>query len=232
MNASPPPFRRYLAPLLIGIAGTAVLVTLGSWQLQRLSWKQDMLARIEARIEAPAVALPARPDADRDQYLAVEIEGESSGPEVRVLVSRRETGPGYRILTRFDTTDGRAILLDRGFVPERQRDAARAPAQGRITGNLLWPNEVDQGFTPEPDRARNIWFARDLGALAAELGTAPLLVVQSGPEGVASAPRPWPVDTASIPDNHLQYAVTWFSLAVFWMGMTLYWLWRIRRRTA
>ena len=99
----------------------------------------------------------------------------------------------------------------------------------RITGNLHWPQERDR-FTPEPDAASGLWFARDVPQMAAALGTEPVLVVARAVEPADGAFTPLPVDTAGIPNDHLGYALTWFSLAAAWAGMTLLLLWRIRRR--
>ena len=98
-----------------------------------------------------------------------------------------------------------------------------------VTGNLHWPDEIT-GSTPEPDLMRNIWFARDVPAMADTLGTEPVLIIarQIDP---SDGPRPMPVGTEGIPNDHLQYAGTWFSLAMIWFVMTLYLLWRIRQKT-
>jgi surfeit locus 1 family protein len=98
----------------------------------------------------------------------------------------------------------------------------------RVVGTLHWPDETDS-FTPPPDAARDIWFARDVPAMAAKLQTEPVLIVTR--EATGDGITPLPVGTQGIPNNHLNYAVTWFSLAAVWAGMTLLLLWRIRRRT-
>lgn len=212
---------------LIGILGVAVLLALGSWQIRRLAWKEAVLAEIETRIAAPPVALPADPDPLRDRYLPVRVRGTFGAAERPVLVSLRDAGAGYRIIAPFTTEDGRRILIDRGFVPAADKDRARRTGPAEITGNLHWPDEVD-GFTPEPDRGARIWFARDLPSLAADLGTEPVLVVARTPGDPAI--RPLPVSTEGIPNDHLQYAVTWFGLALVWAGMTGYFLWQGRAR--
>jgi surfeit locus 1 family protein len=104
--------------------------------------------------------------------------------------------------------------------------------EGAVTvrGNLHWPDEVD-GFTPEADPVRNIWYARDVAALAAHLDTEPVLVIARSLSVPDGSIEPLPVDTSGIPNDHLNYAITWFSLAALWLGMTLYLLWRIRRGT-
>ena len=98
-----------------------------------------------------------------------------------------------------------------------------------IEGNLVWPNETDS-YTPPPDAKTGLWFARDVHAMAAHLATEPVMVVLRRTDEMTPAALPMPVDTATIPNDHLQYAITWFLLAAVWAGMTLFYLWRIRRQ--
>jgi surfeit locus 1 family protein len=218
--------RRMIGPLLFGVLGVAILVSLGVWQVQRLGWKQDVLAEIEARIGDAPVALPATAEPERDRYLPVEATGEIGADHVRVLVSQRGQGAGYRVISPFETA-GRRVLVDRGIMP-LEADLPEHDGAVTVQGNLHWPEEVD-GFTPEADPVRNIWYARDVEALSAHLGTEPILIVARD-LSVPDAPlEPRPVDTSGIPNDHLNYAITWFSLAALWLGMTLYLLWRIRR---
>ncbi|MDG4648587.1 SURF1 family protein [Roseibacterium sp. SDUM158017] len=220
--------RRMIWPVLFGIGGVAILVSLGVWQVQRLGWKEAVLADIETRISAPPVAIPEAPDAEADAYLPVEATGRLGADHVRVLVSQRGQGAGYRVISALDT-GARRILVDRGVMPT---EAAPPVHQGRVTvtGNLHWPEEVDR-FTPGNDLARNIWYSRDVDALADRLGTEPVLVIARGMSETDAPVTPLPVDTSAIPNDHLNYAITWFSLAALWLGMTVYLLWRIRQRT-
>lgn len=222
--------RRMIAPLLIGLIGASILVGLGVWQVQRLAWKTALLADIEARIAATPVALPLHPDPVADRYLPVTVSGTLSGTSIHVLSSRKGEGAGYRIVSALVTPEGRRILVDRGYVPEE--DLAMVADSGHIdvVGNLHRPSEVDS-FTPDPDLKANIWFARDVPAMARALKTEPVLVVARSVQGDNGAATPMPVDTSGIPNDHLNYAITWFSLALAWLGMTAHWLWRIRRRS-
>ena len=222
--------RRIIFPLLLGILGTALLIGLGVWQLQRLQWKEGILAEIDARMASAPVALPAAPDPARDRFLPVTATGSITDEEIDVLVSLKGVGPGYRIISAFETDDGRRILLDRGFVRDDQKDTPRPPVSGvTITGNLHWPDEVDS-FTPDADTDRNIWFARDVPAMAAALGTEPVMIILRTTSEPAPAVSPLPMDSAGIPNDHLGYAIQWFGLAAVWAGMTGWLLWRIRRR--
>lgn len=220
--------RRLAVPLLFGLLGAAVLISLGVWQMQRLAWKEAILAEIDSRIAAPPGDLPASPDPERDKYAPVALRGVLTGPELHVLVGVKDLGAGYRLIQPLEV-DGRRIMVDRGFIPLDAKTAARPPGPVRLTGNLHWPQEVD-GYTPDPDLDRNIWFARDVPAMAEALDTSPvLLVVRRQEGGDATGITPLPVGGADIPNDHLQYAITWFSLALIWLAMTGYLLWRMRR---
>lgn len=221
--------RRYIFPILLGLIGAGILVSLGVWQLHRLQWKEAMLADITRRIAAAPVPLPVHPDPSRDEYLAVAVPGEVQPPELHVLTSDSDSGPGYRVISAFVTSDGRRVLVDRGFVVEANADIPRAAFATTLVGNLQWPNETDS-FTPAPDLKGNVWFARDVAKMAAALKTEPVLIVEKAAPGESATITPIPVDTSGIRNEHLNYAITWFSLAFCWLGMTGLLLWRIRRK--
>lgn len=221
--------RRMIVPLIFGIVGVAILVSLGSWQLRRLAWKTEILAEIAARLEAPPGPVPATTSPEADRYLHVRTSGEILPGEIHVYTSAPPRGVGYRVIVPLRLADGRSLLLDRGFVPIDEKDVPRHLGPITVEGNLDWPRETDSLFTAAPDLAKNIWFARDVPAMAAALGTEPLLLVTSASDDPA-APQPLPV-TVNLRNDHLGYALTWFGLALVWAGMTLYLLWRIKRRT-
>ncbi len=220
--------RRLILPLIFGLAGTAVLIGLGIWQVQRLQWKEGVLAAMDAKIGEDSVPLPDAPT-DADEYLAVTVAGRFTGEAAVVLSGKKFVGPGFEVIEVLETGAGRRVLIDRGFVPEDRRNAPRTVTSVSVTGNLLWPDESD-GFTPPPDLAQGLWYARDVAGLSAALKTEPLLIVARTDTG--DDIEPVPVDTLTIPNNHLNYAITWFSLAAVWLGMTLFWLRRIAARMA
>ncbi len=219
---------RYLAPLIIGVVGFAVLISLGIWQVQRLAWKEGVLTDIDTRIAADPVPVPTEPDPEDDRYLPVVAEGLLTGEELRVLASVKRQGAVHRFISVLETPGGR-ILVDRGIAPVAvEPDLATGPLT--VTGNLHWPDEVDS-FTPDPDLAQGLWFARDVPAMAAQLNTQPVLIVARQTSPTSPDITPLPVSTEGIPNDHLEYAITWFSLSAVWAGMTAFLLWRIRRRT-
>lgn len=223
--------RRYIFALILGLGGIAILVSLGVWQVQRMHWKADLLAGINARLAADPVdfATLGPPDPEAMRYQAVRLDGATTGDEVLVLAGRKGLGAGYRVISAFQT-DGRRVMLDRGFVPEADRRTPRPATALTVAGNLMWPDDADR-FTPPPDLKGNLWFARDVPTMAAALGAEPVLIVAREVQGDAQGVEVQPVDTAGIPNDHFGYAVTWFSLALVWAGMTAFLLWRIRRPT-
>ncbi|MBW4707669.1 SURF1 family protein [Roseobacter sp. YSTF-M11] len=212
--------RRLAFLVIFGLGGGAILISLGIWQVQRLAWKEGVIADIESRIAATPVALPETPEPARDAYLPVEVTGVLGARHLRVLVSQKQIGAGYRIIRPMLRDEG-AIMIDMGFVPVAEADALKFDEGPAVTlvGNLQWPQETD-GFTPAPDMKENIWFARDVGAMARVLETNPVLVVRRDAPQSGSPVTPMPVDTAAIPNDHLQYAITWFSLSAIWLAMT------------
>ncbi|MFT6104583.1 MAG: surfeit locus 1 family protein [Paracoccaceae bacterium] len=220
---------RYLAPLLFGLVGVGILASLGFWQVDRLAWKEAALAEISARMTDLPVPVPSTPDPATDTYLAVAVRGTIGTDFVRVLVSQKTRGAGYRIISPLVLEGGRIILLDRGFETVAAGPAPVHSTPVAITGNLHWPDEIDS-FTPEPDEAANIWFARDVPMLAQRLGTEPVLLIARTLSVDDTPVSPLPVDTSGIPNDHLGYAVTWFGLALVWFGMTAFLLWRMARR--
>ncbi len=151
------------------------------------------------------------------------------GQELHVLTSVKDVGPGYRVISALTSGD-RRVMVDLGFVPETEKDASRMAEGVTVTGNLHWPQESDR-WTPAPDVARGIWFARDVEAMAEALDTEPVLVVARDVSGADLGVTVLPIDSAGIPNDHLNYAITWFSLAAVWAAMAGALIWRAARRT-
>ena len=219
--------KRMIGPSLIGVVGIAILLWLGMWQVQRLAWKEGVLADITAEISAAPVPLPAMISADM-KYLPVTALGTIGQEELHVLVSRLQIGAGYRVIAPFELEDGRRVLLDRGFIKPEAKDDFRAAHEDSVVGNLHWPDDMNSS-TPAPDMGKNIWFGRDIAAMATALDTSEVLIVARADTG--QGVEAMPVGVEGIKNDHLGYAITWFSLAFVWFGMTLFLLWRIKTRT-
>ena len=218
---------KFLFPLFLGLVGVATLIMLGIWQVQRLDWKNDLLHNIEKKIMSEPIQLISDPTEVNDQYRSVIVEGDIQPGEIHVLTSLKNTGPGFLIVVPFQLFDGRVIMVDLGFIPEAEKKLDRSRGRVKLIGNLLWPNETD-GFTPAPDVEKNIWFARDLEKMSNHLNTDPILVVLMNSEPVR-APTPQRIGI-HIANDHLGYAITWFSLALVWFGMTILLVYHIRKQ--
>lgn len=219
---------RLIVPILFGVVGCAVLVSLGIWQVQRMHWKAGVLAEIDAMIHDAPIPLMAAPDPLVDKFRPVEVEGRFTGDYLEVLFGIKGASPGVLVIEAFDTADGRRILVERGFVEDEVRLVPRLPQEARIVGNLHWPQDATSS-TPPPDEKTGLWFARDVAAMAAKLSAEPTFIVAREPTGDGITPVP--VDSSTIPNDHWGYAITWFSLAVVWAVMTAALVWRIRQRT-
>lgn len=206
----------------------AILVTLGTWQLQRLAWKTDLIARIAALQSAPARPLaPVLQGVDQGANaefarVSVVCPGLAKAPFLE-LYSVREGVAGSRLISACALEGGRSILVDRGFVADSI--SARPPvdpadaAPIRMTGVLRSP-EPANSFSPANTPAR--WYTRDVAAMAAQLKAAkpaPLFLMaetSSNPDWKALVPAPVPDD---IPNRHLEYALTWYGLAAALLGV-------------
>lgn len=209
------------------LVGFSVLVWLGMWQLQRLEWKEGIIARIEERSARKPTTLERAIELSKTlgdpSYLPVTVEGRFHNERERYLYSISLEGePGWHVITPLETASGRVVLVDRGFVPEAFRDpAARDQGQLRdvvtVTG-LIRTSETPNLFSPDNNEETNQWFTRDLGAMARSMfpgGTVnivPFFLEQVDTE----IPGGWPKGGQTrleLPNRHLQYAVTWFGLA-------------------
>ena len=214
--------------VFIGFAGTACLLYLGKWQIDRLYWKLDVLKKIDQKIAAAPVPLPAEPSESVHKYLSVEMSGQFLQESIRVLASKKRYGAGYRIIHVF-RTNGRRLLVDLGFVGLETDYDVDLINDISLVGNLHWPDEVDN-FTPEPDLENNIWFARNVERVASALQTEPILIILKDSTLKDQNIKPMPIDTTHIPNDHLQYAITWFSLAIIWALMSCLFIWTTRQK--
>lgn len=212
--------RKILFPSILGIAGCAVLIGLGIWQVERLAWKEGVIADINSRLSAPHEPLSRFVNEAQDEYTRVVLSGRPTGEELHVLDSGTAAGTGYRVITKFETDIG-AILLDQGLLAIDNKAAEPMTRQMRVTGTLLWPDDQNDS-TPPPDAADNIWFARNVTTMSQALGTLPILVVANQTSPADPRLTALPVDTANIKNDHLEYAITWFLLAGVWAIMSLY----------
>jgi surfeit locus 1 family protein len=218
--------RPALWPTLAVLPALALLLYLGTWQVQRLDWKTRLIADVEAGLAAPPVALPdsVDPQALRAlEWRQVRVAGRFRHDLERRLVGRTMAGRlGVDLVTPLERDDGPPVLVNRGFVPEGAGEAARRP-DGRVTLVGVVRLEPEPGpFTPDNRPQANQWYTVDIAGMAAGLPRPALPVwLQAVPDAGPAAP---PVPRPPRPDlrnPHLGYAVTWYGLAAALVGVYL-----------
>jgi surfeit locus 1 family protein len=238
-----------LVPALLTVGAFAILIGLGAWQLERKAWKDGLIETLTQRLAEPPQHLPRRErwsqlDPIRIEFRHVSFQGEFLHEQEALVYTTgstlrndRPTGPGYWVLTPARLPDGGLVVVNRGFVPEGRQDAKNR-REGQVTGPVeivgavRWPEERNL-FTPDDQPLKNLWFVRDHLAIASAKGwgdVAPFYVAQVSPAPPGGFPRVGRL-TASLPNNHLQYAVTWFGLAAVLVVVFAVWA-RGRRRSA
>ncbi|GJD50645.1 hypothetical protein OPKNFCMD_3388 [Methylobacterium crusticola] len=233
--------RDLLAPGLAALACLGILVALGTWQLERRAWKEALIARIVARSRAePPMALPspASWDPARDEFERVRAAGRFLHDRetlVHGLAPGETPGralQGYYVVTPLRLDDGRVVLVNRGFVPTelknpRDRAAGQVEGAATVTG-MLRQSEARGMFVPAPNAATGEWFNRDVAGIAAARdlpGAAPYLIEADA----TSNPGGWPRGgqlRVDLPNNHLQYAFTWYGIALCLVGVFGAFAWR------
>lgn len=212
--------RRLLLPLLVTLPVLAVLLALGTWQWERLHWKTDLLARIDA-----AEAAPPRPlGPDPEPYAKVVATGRfDHGREVLLGVEVRGTTLGTRLLTPLLRPGAPPVLVERGWVPlERAEGIDRPEGEVSVTGYVR-PAEPRNPFAAEDDAAGRRFYSFDPAAIGQALGlpeVAPFGLVALAPRGAAPAVLPSPARSLPRPNNpHLGYMITWYGLAAALVGV-------------
>ena len=224
---------------LILLAVLVILVGLGTWQVQRLHWKEGLLADIAARKDAPAVplsAIEAMAASGGDiEYRVVTATGHYLNNKERDFLATYGEQPGFHIYTPLQLDDGRYVFVNRGFVPSDAKEPEKRK-QGQLTGEQTLTGlaraklaEQPSGM-PDNDLAKNIFFWRDLDAMASSVGlpkdkVLPFFIDADktpNPEGLPVGG----VTIIDLPNSHLQYAVTWYGLAVALVAIVAISWWR------
>lgn len=232
-----PPARR--GPIgLIAILAAALLlvcglVALGTWQVQRRSWKHDLIARVEARVHAEPVDAPSRSDwpaitPEADTYRHVRATGHFLYDAEVLVQAVTEYGGGYWVMTPLHRADCTTLLINRGFVPGDRSDAAaraaaRIPGEVTVTG-LLRMTEPGGGFLRSNDPKAGRWYSRDVSAIADAQRlseVAPYFVDADATPNPGGLPVGG-LTVVAFSDNHLVYAFTWYVLALMVAGAAIY----------
>lgn len=215
-------FRPTLWPTLMSVPAFLVLLALGSWQMQRLYWKQELIDAFSERVTAePLTTAPVGKAIDDIEYRRVRLTGRYLNEHEMFLAGRTFNGrAGWDVLTPFQADDGTVVVIDRGWIPLEKKDRASRP-QSLIDGpttaeGVIRRADIRNYFTPPNEPNNNLWFSADVDAMAKKAGlpqVRPYLV-----EGLRqSIPGGFPVGgeiQVALRNDHLQYAITWYALAL------------------
>lgn len=232
---------------IVGIALFLGFLTLGTWQVQRRTWKLDLMARVEQRVHQAPGAVPAESEwpeitAASHEYLPVQAQGQWLLGKSVLTKALTELGSGYWLMTPLQLGDGQQIIINRGFVPDEQRgqwlqiiaDATATPSGAAHIAGLLRVSEPGGGFLRHNDPAGQQWFSRDIAAIAHNQSLAhpaPYFIDLGLPAAnPAHQPIPdtWPrtgLTVIRFHNSHLVYAITWYTLAAMVIGAA----WLVRR---
>lgn len=231
------PGRGAASPLRLALWGCAALlafggfVALGNWQVRRLAWKLDLIARVERRLQTPPASPPPRAQWPQlgvatDEYRKLCLDGEFLHEHETLVQALTRLGPGDWVLTPLRDSDGDIVLVNRGFVPPERRAPAQR-AQGQVAGavrvcGLLRLSEPRGSLLRHNDPAQGRWYSRDVPAIAAAQRL-PAAEVAPYFLDADAAPNPggWPVGgltAVQFHNSHLVYAITWYGLALLVAG--------------
>jgi len=233
------PVRRFpIGMTLATVIAFAILCGLGVWQVQRLHWKEGLLAKIAALQAAPPQPInqalsggPLGPEIDFTRVQA-DCPNAETAAFIKLFTVSKDGAPGFRVITACSLSGGRyhTVLLDRGFVAQEQASDLKPGTRtlNQPVVGVLRRGDLKNFMTPQNMPEQGLWYWRDIPAMAAALHAtdpAPTFLMLERPAPVSGPPTPAavPVD---IPNNHLGYALTWFGLAATLLGVYLASLWR------
>ncbi|MGD9538462.1 MAG: SURF1 family protein [Alphaproteobacteria bacterium] len=242
---TPPPERERPVPsararrwaTIAASLGVLVMLALGSWQVQRLIWKNNEQAYRDARVSAEPIELPLHVEAPADlHYRRVWVEGVFDHDKEMFLAARsHERQVGYQVITPFERTGGDTILINRGWVP-LDRKAPESRAAGQVRGTvrvegLLVPGGRPSWFAPDNHPEQRLWYWVDLETMSAAAGIpAQAFIIDAGP---AENPGGYPIGgqtVVTLRNEHLSYVIIWYALAVGLAVIYLLYMRRGRRR--
>jgi surfeit locus 1 family protein len=222
---------------LFGVVLFAGFVALGTWQVYRLAWKRDLIARVDARVHAPPVLAPTRAqwssvDAPSAEYRHVQLHGSFLHDRQTLVWTATDLGSGYWVMTPLQRDDGSVVLVNRGFAPAdwcgAKGHCAPGPSGETTLTGLLRMSEPS-AVIRHNDPALNSWYTRDVSAIAHARGlndVAPYFVDEDAAPGTLDAGKPaWPqggLTVITFANNHLSYLITWYALALMVLGAGIY----------
>ncbi len=228
-----------LWPTIAAGLALVVLLALGTWQVERKAWKDGLIRQIAERIHAPPVPLDTIAGGSSKsgdlEYTRVVARGRYLRERSQFFYAFQGGANGWHVYTPLVLADGKAVLVNRGFVTNAERGQLRAnettsPGEVDVIGLVRKPG-IKGTFTPDNDVARNVWYWRDLAGMAGaafparDHAVVPFFI--DAQEGAVAAGEPrGGVTILDLPNRHLEYAMTWYGLALTLVGVYLAFVWQ------
>ena len=235
--------RPALWPTLISLPILVLSLTLGVWQMERRGWKRDILDRMAANQAAAPLPLDEllKGDPLRHEYGRVKVAGSFLHDKEFHLAARSlKNKVGLQLVTAFKTDDGKIVLFDRGWIPSEKKEPAKR-AEGQVPGRveltgIVRRNQERRQFAPENAPDKNVWFHVDVPLMRRMAGAPSDPKLDAFFLDADAAPNPGGVPIGGqtrldIPNDHLQYAITWFLIALAMAGVYLAYHWENGRLT-
>jgi len=230
--------RGLLIPVVFLLGSLAVLLSLGTWQLGRKAWKEALIATLTERAAAAPVELPPAEQGagltpENSEFRRVKLHADFRGDSALVYTSGSALrddvkSPGYFVFTAGRLAGGQRVVVNRGYAKDRSSAAVAGPQE--IVGALRWP-EPSPFFVTDYDASADVWHVRDHRLMARRRGwgeVAPFYIEQEAPVPPSGVPHPAPL-RVNLPNHHLQYALTWYGLALVLVGVFAAWVLQRRR---
>jgi len=234
--------RSPLWPSVWAAGAFLILLGLGTWQVERLFWKEGLIAQRHAAVTAAPIALPQSLAAARPlEYHRVRVSGRfANDHELYLGATSRDGRAGYQVITPLRMADGATVLVNRGFIPQdrkppESRSAGELSGDVTVTGLLrLPPLGKPHWFIPANSPERNYWLYVDIPAMAAAAHVPNVLPFYVDADATPN-PGGLPLGGQTLlelPNDHLQYAITWYALAAALVVIYIIFIRRHRREEA
>lgn len=223
-------FRPLLWPTLFALPALLVLLWLGTWQVQRLEWKNQLIEDFESRATAAPIDLPSGDVGPEMEFRRLALTGSFDHTQEVFMTGRTYEGnAGFHIVTPFTLRDGRIVLVNRGWVSETYRDPEKRPftlVEGEVTLDAILRFPGKKGyFVPENEAENGFWFTLVPAQIVAHLGLSSQAVTSVYAATIRTG------DVVKLPiaartklnlrNSHLSYAVTWYGIALALIGVYL-----------
>jgi cytochrome oxidase assembly protein ShyY1 len=226
--------RGILLPGVFALGALIVLVSLGTWQLERKAWKEALIATLNDRVHAAPIALPPPGEWSKltpnDEFTRVRLRAKLEPPDKDALVYAANSAlrddvkaPGYFVFAPARLPDGSRVAINRGYVLDKVYPIPFGSQE--IVGYLRWP-EGSSLFVADHDQAGGVWYVRDHRLMAKVRGwgeVAPFYIEQESPVPPSGLPHPASLKP-QLRNDHLQYAITWYGLALTLVGVFAFWV--------